>query len=109
MKQFDRSYGFKLLCQRAVLRRLILTSVVIVRPGLYRIEIMYAYVLILRFEIDPSQIFELFADGSGEKHSLNTFREVFHDLLEGVLETHVEQAVHLVENQHLQVTRVETL
>ena len=104
MKEFHRGYGLELLGQRAVLCRLM-----IICPRLNRVEIVDADVLILCLEVDPGEILQLLPDGGGEQHGLHSFGEVLHDLIDGVLETHVEDAVDLVEDEHLQVARVETL
>ena len=104
MQKFNRSYRLELLGQSTVLCRFM-----IVRSGFYRVEVVDTDVLILRLKVHSSQIFQLLANGGREEQCLYSFREIFHDLLNGILEAHVKDAVDLVENQHFQISWVKAL
>ena len=65
-------------------------------------------VLILRFQIHSCEVLELLSDSGREKHCLGSLGQVLHDLIDGVLEPHIQDSIDFVENKHLHAARVKS-
>lgn len=66
-------------------------------------------VLVLGFQVHSCQVLELLSDGGREEHCLSALRQVLHDLINCVLEAHIEDSVDFIEHKHLQVAWVKPL